>query len=101
MFTGYVIPRSTHNKNHGQVENMDISDFFCKFYKSPEVKYKNMDFKNPEISKCLSFLYLPIVKYENLDLGIRRSWGIFQYMTYTGDATFFAVEFCTLLLVQV
>ena len=52
-----VVPRSTHNKNHGQVENVDISNFFYNFYKSPEVKYKNMDFKNLEISKCPIFAY--------------------------------------------
>ena len=92
------MPRSTYNKNHGQVENVDISDFFCNVYKSPEVKYKNMDFKNPEISKCLSFLYLPMVKYEDLDLGIRWSWGIYQYMTYMGHATCFGVELWTFFL---
>ena len=87
-----VIARSTYNKSHGQVENVDISDFSSNFYKSPEVKYRNMDFKNPE----MSFLCLPVVKYENLDL--RITWGIFQYVTYSGCATCFRVEFCTLQL---
>ena len=74
----------------------DISRFFSNFYKSPEVKYKNMDFKNSEISKCPSFLYLPVVKYENLDLSI--TWGSFQYMTYLGHVTCLGVEFYTFLL---
>ena len=52
--------RLTYNKNHGQVENVDVSDisdfFFSNCYQSPKVKYNaNMDFKNPVISKCRSF----------------------------------------------
>ena len=34
-------------KNHGQVENVDVSNilnFFSNFHKSPKVKYKNMEF---------------------------------------------------------
>ena len=37
------------------VDVSDISDFFSNCYKSPKVKYKNMDFKNSEIFKCTSF----------------------------------------------
>ena len=117
-----VLSRSSSDKNHSQVENVNVSDFSPTFIKSdfsifaysqtrklgclkskvfkhtsfrysPMVKYENLDFKKSEISKYLPFLYLLMAKYENLDLSI--TWGIFQYITYSRDATCFGVEFCT------
>ena len=49
---GLYLPRSSSNKNHGQVENVDVSDI--------------SDFSPTFIN--LTFPYSPVVRYENLDV---------------------------------
>ena len=80
-----VLLRLSSDKNHGHVEHVDvsdISDFFSNFHKPGfDIIYIHL------------FLYIHLF---DICLWISVSpGGIFQHMTYSGHATCFGVELCT------